>query len=142
MSLFFTENTMQEKETTFFKIYHWTIISFGLYFLIYLFAAKQLEGYGIQFSCPYKRVTGQECPLCGVTRDFWNIFSFSSQRLNPLTNFIAYAFIAETVYRGLLFVFWKSSILWTHIRMLCVLDMGGHLMILLIFTQFCLSSLS
>lgn len=130
-----------ENEKTFFKIYHWTILSFGIYLIIYIFAMRLLNECGIQFHCPYLKVTGQKCPLCGVTRDLWSVFSFSSERLNSLTNFIVCAFIIEVCYRVLLCIMWKSSKLWTHIRFLCIADPGGHLVILLLFSAFCVSSL-
>lgn len=132
---------MLEKESKFFRIYHWVIVSFCLYIIVYIPAMMWLREYDIQFPCPYRETTGQNCPLCGITRDLGNIFSFPHKNLNPLTNFIAGAFFAETVYRGFLFLIWKNSILWNHIRWICTVDAGGHLLILLLFAFFCVASL-
>lgn len=130
-----------EKEKAFFKIYCWCISAFCFYLIIYVFVMRMLKQYGIQFHCPYLKVTGQECPLCGMTRDFWNVFSFSSERLNSLTDFVVLAFAMEVLYRGGLFFMWKNSAFWNHIRILNFADAGGHLLILLSFAAFCISSL-
>ena len=76
-----------EKEKIFFKIYQWTIVSFCLYTIIYVLVIKLLAEFGITFCCPYLKATGQECPLCGVTRDFWNILSFSNKKIESSVQF-------------------------------------------------------
>lgn len=130
-----------EKRKTVFKIYQWTITSFCLYIAIYVFIVKLLAEHGITFCCPYLKATGQECPLCGVTRDFGNIFSFSTLRLNPLSNFIFSGFCLEVIYRGFIFIIWQKPTFRIHIKTISTLDIAGHLIAILIFTAFCLSRL-
>ncbi len=130
-----------EKEKTFFKIYQWVIVSFLLYIIIYVPAMMLLREYDFQFPCPYHSMTGQDCPLCGMTRDLWNIFSFSNKPSNPLTILVASSLIVEMLYRVVLFAIWKKSILWKHIGWFCIIDTGTHFLALLVFSVFCVASL-
>lgn len=127
-----------EKEKIFFKIYQWTIVSFCLYTIIYVLVIKLLAEFEITFCCPYLKATGQECPLCGVTRDFWNILSFSTKRLNSLSNFIFYGFAMEVIYRGFIFIIWRKAAFWNYVRIISITDVSGHLIAILLFTALCL----
>jgi len=82
------------------------LICFFLYLLSLPFLSPFMqELFPDLWQCQYLRITGQECPFCGLTRDFRNIMSLSGATLHNRFAYVIFAFCAgELFLRGLVSV--------------------------------------
>jgi len=79
-------------------------------FMVYLFTLPVLSPVMEKilpdlWQCQYLRITGQECPFCGLTRDFRNIMYLSGVAPHNRFAYVIFAFCAgELFLRGLVSV--------------------------------------
>ena len=69
------------------------------------------------------------------------VLSFSTKRLNSLSNFIFYGFSMEVIYRGFIFIIWRKAAFWNYVRIISITDVSGHLIAILLLTALCLTLL-
>ena len=60
------------------------------------------------WSCPFLRMTGHECPFCGITRGLGNLYSFDATNASTFTLIAFLAVLMEASFRLMLILFLSS----------------------------------
>ena len=116
-----------------YKIVNLIIIGWLLYIFSLPLFSNYLSGFAPQiWRCPYKAITGTNCPFCGMTHDFALIYSGELNTEEFLNSNSVMAFIlgiSELLWRISMLI---ASSLFYAVRKLLRFDIGFHLLLILL----------
>lgn len=82
------------------------------------------------WTCPFLRITGRECPFCGITRGVGDLYSFDIGSASVLSMIAFLAVLLESAFRVFLILF-ISSMSRKTIESLIFVDVIYHLMMVI-----------
>lgn len=95
---------MEKKKDGWSRIYrpfNLAMVGFEIYALLLPFFSPFMGRFFPNlWKCSYNRITGNPCPLCGMTRDFRDLLSGSRGVLNSMSFWALLFVISSLVYRG------------------------------------------
>ena len=60
------------------------------------------------WTCPFLKITGHECPFCGITRGLGNLYAFDMSSASVLSMLAFLAVLIEAAFRVMLILFLSS----------------------------------
>lgn len=114
-----------------YRIINWVALGLVLYLLLLPFLSPLFEKcfpsvWGV---CVYRELSGQPCPLCGMTRAVGTVLRGDFHRaasLNPLSIFAVLFILSEVIFRALLLRLHISRRFWS---LLVNMDILAHVLL-------------
>jgi len=81
------------------------ILAFCAYFFLLPVISSLMEKIlpGL-WTCPFLRITGKECPFCGITRGIGSLYRLETGSANIISMVAFMAVLAETAFRTILLI--------------------------------------
>jgi hypothetical protein len=110
-----------------YSIINYVILSFiGYFFTLPLYSDFLYKHIGNIWTCPYNRIVGKACPLCGITSDIPKIFN-SKPFNNEIIVYVLLLLALETIGR-LLILWYREKII--NIKNIMIIDLTFHIFLI------------